>query len=170
MHRRLSAALLPLLAVAVSAACSKTEAPPPSPSPYAPPPTTAAAVKVVDIEVGRAVDMDKRISDKTDSFKPTETIYVSVATEGSSPGATLAAHWTYQDGQVVKHDDTSVAPSSTVVRARAVMYCSREISLVRMLESSSRASAAMVTSRSARRMFACSESTCGGPSNGRDSP
>ena len=111
MHRRLRAALLPLLALAVSTACSKPEAPPPSPSPYAPPPTTAAAVKVVDIEVGRAVDMDKRISDKTESFKPAETIYVSVATEGSSPGATLAAHWTYQDGQVVKHEETSVAPS-----------------------------------------------------------
>lgn len=111
MHRSLRAALLPFAALAVSTACSKAAAPPPSPSPYAPPPTMAAAVKVVDVEVGRAVDMDKRISDKTDSFKPTDTIYVSVATEGSSPGATLAAHWTYQDGQVVKHDETSVAPS-----------------------------------------------------------
>lgn len=110
MHRNARAALLPLLA-AVAVACSKPAAPPPSPSPYAPPPTTMASVRVVDVEVGRAVDMDKRISDKTDSFKPTDTIYVSVATEGSSPGATLAAHWTYQDGQVVKHDETSVAPS-----------------------------------------------------------
>lgn len=111
MHRSPRATLLPLLVLAVSAACSKAAAPPPSPSPYAPPPTTPAAVKVVDVEVGRAVDMDKRISDETDSFKPTDIIYVSVATEGSSPGATLAAHWTYQDGQVVKHDETSVAPS-----------------------------------------------------------
>jgi hypothetical protein len=110
MHRNARAALLPFLAV-VAIACSKAAPPPPSPSPYAPPPTTAAAVKVVDVEVGRALDMDKRISDKTDSFKPTDTIYVSVTTEGSSPGATLAAHWTYQDGQVVKHDETSVAPS-----------------------------------------------------------
>jgi hypothetical protein len=112
MHRNLRAALLPFLAV-VAMACSKAAPPPPSPSPYAAPPTTTAAVKVVDVEVGRAVDMDKRISDKTDSFKPTDTIYVSVATEGSSPGATLAAHWTYQDGQVVKHDETSVAPSGS---------------------------------------------------------
>jgi hypothetical protein len=111
MHRSPRATLLPLLVLAVSAACSKAAAPPPSPSPYAPPPTMAAAVKVVDVEVGRAVGVDKRISDETDSFKPTDTIYVSVATEGSSPGATLAAHWTYQDGQVVKHDEASVAPS-----------------------------------------------------------
>jgi|KBSSwiStaDraftv2_1062776.scaffolds.fasta_scaffold03598_14 hypothetical protein len=112
MHRSPRAALLPFLALAISAACSKeAAAPPPAVSPYAPPPTMAAAVKVVDIDVGRAVDMDKRISDKTDSFKPTDTIYVSVGTEGSSSGTTLAAHWTYQDGQVVKHDEASVAPS-----------------------------------------------------------
>ena len=113
MRRSTRAVLLPLVALGVAAACSKAAAPPPSPSPYAPPPTTAAAVKVTDIELGRAVGVDKRISDQTDSFKPTDTIYVSVATEGSSPGATLAAHWTYQDGQVVKHDETSVAPSGS---------------------------------------------------------
>jgi hypothetical protein len=71
----------------------------------------APSFKVMNIEVGRAVGADKRISDETDSFKPKDTIYVSVETEGTSPGARLAAHWTYQDGQVVKHDETSIAPS-----------------------------------------------------------
>ena len=112
MHRSVRTALLPFLAVAVATACSKAAPPEPSPSPYALPTTApASAVRVVDIEVGRALDADKRVSDKTDSFKPTDTIYVSVETEGASPGARLAAHWTYQDGQVVKHDETSVAPS-----------------------------------------------------------
>ena len=111
MHRSVRAALLPLFAVAVSIACSKASPPEPSPSPYALPPAAAPALKVTAIEVGRALDADKRISDKSDSFKPTDTIYVSVETEGTSPGARLAAHWTYQDGQVVKHDETSVAPS-----------------------------------------------------------
>lgn len=111
MRRTMRAGLLPFFALAIAIACSKAAAPPPSPSPYAPPPTTAAALKVVDVEVGRAVDMDKRITDETDTFKPADTIYVSVTTEGASPGARLAAHWTYQDGQVVKHDETSVAPS-----------------------------------------------------------
>jgi hypothetical protein len=71
----------------------------------------APSFKVMNIEVGRAVGADKRISDETDSFKPKDTIYVSVETEGTSPGARLAAHWTYQDGQVVKDDETSIAPS-----------------------------------------------------------
>ena len=111
MHRSVRTALLPFLAVAVSIACSKAAPPEPSPSPYALPTMAAPPFQVVSIEVGRALDAAKRISDKTDSFKPTDTIYVSVDTEGTSPGARLAAHWTYQDGQVVKHDETSIAPS-----------------------------------------------------------
>jgi hypothetical protein len=111
MHRSVRTALLPFLAVAVGVACSKAAPPEPSPSPYALPTMAAPPFQVVSIEVGRALDAAKRISDKTDSFKPTDTIYVSVDTEGTSPGARLAAHWTYQDGQVVKHDETSIAPS-----------------------------------------------------------
>ena len=111
MHRNVRKALLPFLAVAAAVACSKSAPPEPAPSPYALPTLAPSMLKVTDVEVGRALDADKRISDKTDSFKPTDTIYVSVVTEGTSPGARLAAHWTYQDGQVVKHDETSVAPS-----------------------------------------------------------
>ena len=111
MHRYTRVALLPFLALGIAIGCSKPAPPAASPSPFAPPPTAAAALKVVDVELGRAVDMDKRISDKTDSFKPADTIYVSIATDGSTSGARLAAHWTYQDGQVVKHDELSVAPS-----------------------------------------------------------
>ena len=111
MHRNVRRALLPFLAVAVSIACSKAAPPEPSPSPYALPTMAAPSFKVMNIEVGRAVGADKRISAETDSFKPKDTIYVSVETEGTSPGARLAAHWTYQDGQVVKDDETSIAPS-----------------------------------------------------------
>jgi hypothetical protein len=111
MTRSTRRGLLPLLALAATLACSKAEAPP-SPAPYTPPPTMAAApLKVTDVEVGRTLDADKKISDKTDTFKPTDTIYVSVSTEGSSPGAKLAAHWTYKDGQLVKHDETTIAPA-----------------------------------------------------------
>jgi hypothetical protein len=111
MHRYARASLLSSLALGVALSCSKAAPPPPSPSPYAAPPTAAAAVRVTEIELGRALDADNRISDKTDSFKPQDTIYVSVTTEGASPGARLAAHWTYQDGQVVKHDETTLAPT-----------------------------------------------------------
>src|SRR5688572_21974949 len=111
MQRYTRAALLPFFALGIAVGCSKPAPPPPSPSPFVPPPTVAAAVRVTDIELGRAVDMDKRISDKTDSFKPADTIYVSIATDGASPGARLAAHWTYQDGQLVKHDEITISPT-----------------------------------------------------------
>jgi len=112
MHGSTRRTLLPFLALAVTLACSKASAPP-SPSPYALPLTTVATpVKVTDVDVGRALDADKKISDKTDTFKPTDTIYVSVATEGSSPGAKLAAHWTFKDGQVIKDEDRSIAPKA----------------------------------------------------------
>ena len=100
------------LALALAAACSKSEAPPPSPY-MAPPTTVAAAIKVTDIELGRALGADKRITDKTDSFKPNETIYLSITTEGSSPSARITADWTYQDGQAVKHDEVVIAPAGT---------------------------------------------------------
>ena len=113
MHGSTSVRLLPFLALALTLACSKAEAPPAA-SPSAPPPTLATApLKVTDVEVGRALDAEKRISDRTDTFKPTDTIYVSIATEGTSPGAKLAAHWTYKDGQLVKHDESTIAPTGT---------------------------------------------------------
>jgi len=116
MHATARRTLLPFLALAVTVACSKAEAPP-SPSPYALPPATtmATALKVTDVDLGRAIDAEKKISDKTDSFKPADTIYVSVTTDGTSPGATLAAHWTYKEGQLVKHDEAPIAPTGKAV-------------------------------------------------------
>jgi hypothetical protein len=59
------------------------------------------------------MDADKKISDKTETFKPTDTIYVSVTTEGSSAAAKVTAHWTYKDGQVIKDEEKSIAPTGT---------------------------------------------------------
>ena len=103
--------LLPFLALALTLACSKAAAPP-SPSPYALPPTTAAMpVKVTDVDLGRALDADKKISDKTDTFKPADTIYISVATEGSSPNSRISAHWTFKNGQTISQEEKPVAPT-----------------------------------------------------------
>ena len=69
-----------------------------------------AAVKVSSIDVGRTVGSAKSIADKTDTFAKTDTIYSSVATEGSG-NATLKARWTFQDGQVVDESTQSTAPT-----------------------------------------------------------
>ncbi len=75
------------------------------------PPAAESGMKVTDITVGRSVGADKTITDKTESFKPSDTFYVSVKTEGSAPSATLTARWTYQDGQVVNESTQTIAPT-----------------------------------------------------------
>lgn len=71
------------------------------------------AVRFVDAELGRAVGGDRRITDPTDEFGPNDTIYLSVATEGRASSATLAARWTYQDGQEVDRSETTIAPDGS---------------------------------------------------------
>ena len=74
-------------------------------------PAVQTGVKVTQIDVGRSVTADKTIAEKTDSFRPADTFYVSVKTDGSGPSATLTARWTYQDGQVVDESRQNITPT-----------------------------------------------------------
>ena len=74
--------------------------------------TTVAAVRVTDVTLGRSIGGDKSITDRTESFRPNDTIYASVATEGSAPSATLRARWTFEDGQVVDETTQTIAPNT----------------------------------------------------------
>jgi hypothetical protein len=69
-------------------------------------------VRVTDVTLGRAVGADKAITDRTDTFRPNDTIYISVATEGTATNATLRARWTFEDGQVVDESTRTIAPNS----------------------------------------------------------
>lgn len=71
----------------------------------------AAGVRVTEIDLGRSLAPDKGIADKTSEFRPSDTIYLSVETDGTSPQATLLTRWTYQDGQVVKELSETIAPT-----------------------------------------------------------
>ena len=101
---------LSLAALLTGAACrGKADAPPTTSTP---PATTATALAVSGIDVGRTLNPDKTIGDNTATFKPMDTIYVSVATNGTSSGANLSARFTYgADGQVVKDESRQIAPS-----------------------------------------------------------
>jgi hypothetical protein len=87
----------------VAAACNKNSAN-----------TTAgtAGVRVTDVTLGRSVGGDKAVTDRTESFKPGDTIYASVATEGSAPSATLRAKWLFEDGQLVDESTRAIAPTN----------------------------------------------------------
>lgn len=72
-------------------------------APVAAPAAPAAAsesLKVGSVTLGSAVGSDKKVAKAKTAFAPGEkTIYASVATEGTTAGATLNAKWTFQDGE-----------------------------------------------------------------------
>ena len=100
------------LAAAATAGCKKDAPPPAQGEASAPAPAPAAApFSVSSIEVGKGIGADKRISAPGTTFKPKDTIYVSVLTEGAAPSKTIAARWTFEDGQLVKEGTESIAPT-----------------------------------------------------------
>src|ERR1043166_8090805 len=110
-HRQTLLLLGVILLFVVLAACGKSEPPPaqqatapkPSPPPAAPAttPSAVSAVKVTALELGNQLGANKRVTEQKTSFAPSDTIYVSVPTDGAAQNATLTARWTYQDGQLV---------------------------------------------------------------------
>ena len=63
------------------------------------------------VDVGKAINADKHVASPTTTFGRRDTIYASVVTEGAAPSKTVAAKWTYQDGQVVKEQSEAIAPT-----------------------------------------------------------
>lgn len=103
---------LSLAALIAGAACrGKAESPA---TESVPPPVTApgnASLSVARIDLGKSLNPDKTIGAPATAFAPTDTIYVSVATTGTSSGSTLAARFTYgSDGQLVKEESRQIAP------------------------------------------------------------
>ena len=100
--KRYASVLVSFLWIGAFSACSASK-----------PAAVQAGVKVTDIDVGRSVTGDKTIAERTDSFRPGDTFYLSVRTEGSGPSATLTARWTYEDGQVVDESTQNIAPTGS---------------------------------------------------------
>lgn len=107
MHtsRYIGAAILALtLSTVLSTACNKSAGTGGTTA-------TPTGVRVAHIDLGRSLTAEKTIGGTTDSFKPNDTIYASVATEGAAPSTTLKARWTFQDGQVVNESSQTIAPT-----------------------------------------------------------
>lgn len=126
IQRSHQATLVVALASAFAlSACGKKEepappAPPPAstpapaPAPSTPPPAATPAaepVTVTSVDLGN----DEKVSAPTTSFAPKDTIYAAVKTTGSAPMATLAAKWSYQDGQTVSESSQPLAPNGASV-------------------------------------------------------
>ena len=78
---------------------------------------TTDELRVTDTDLGRSIGTDRRVNDADDSdeFGPSDTIYLSVDTEGTASGATLTARWTYEDGQVVDESSQTISPTGATV-------------------------------------------------------
>jgi hypothetical protein len=68
----------------------------------------APSLDVTDVALGRSIGPDNRVVEEIGDFGPTDTIYATVETEGTGSG-TLAARWTFEDGQVVDEGSQSVS-------------------------------------------------------------
>lgn len=79
-------------------------------TPVAPAPAPQEAVSLASIDLGSAVGADQKVTTATTTFNPKDSIYAAVSTTGSG-NATIAVKWTYQDGQTVKEDSKSIAPT-----------------------------------------------------------
>ncbi len=116
-NRRLVPLLLLLPAVAVG--CKQRQEPAPPVGEAAVP--APAAVQVASFDLGKAVGPDMKVVAPSTSFGVRDTIYVSIATTGSSAAATLATRWTFQDGQVVHEDSRTIAPTGPAVTEFHIM-------------------------------------------------
>lgn len=103
-----------LAAVAALGACGGGDsdaAPADTPPPAAP----AEAVRVTEVNVGNAIGTDKRVTSPSAELRPSDTIYASVATEGSASNVQLTARWTFEDGQVVDETSQTISPTGSAV-------------------------------------------------------
>lgn len=78
-----------------------------------------STLSVIDIDMGRHVDAERKISDKTDDFAPTDTIYGSVHTSGTARNGAVTGRWTFQDSTVI---DEKTDPVTTQGDARTVFF------------------------------------------------
>jgi hypothetical protein len=90
------------LALAVVGGCQQRETPEPRAR-------AAEQADATDLDLGRSIGADKKIADKTRSFRPTDTIYASIDTKGASAGTPVGVVWKYQDGQIVHTESTTIA-------------------------------------------------------------
>ena len=91
-------------------ACSKPEDAP-KPAPQAAAPKPPVAFHVTRIDLGNAIGADKKVAAPSVAFKPHDTIYASILSEGAAASASLGVRWTFEDGQVVSESTQTIAPT-----------------------------------------------------------
>ena len=70
-------------------------------------------LRVTSIQLGRSLNADNTIASHTTTFKPDETIYLSVATSGAGSG-TMSVRWTFA-GHLVDEPKRAVSSRNIAV-------------------------------------------------------
>lgn len=73
-------------------------------------PVEPGKLHVSMVMIGKGLGPDERISEPTLRFAPTDTVYVSVATEGTPPSSTLTAKVTFPTGKVKDSVSKTIQP------------------------------------------------------------
>ena len=78
-----------------------------------------APIRVMSLDLGRSIDADMRINDglSADEFAPSDTIFASVATEGTLGNAIVTARWTSPTGEVLSESARAISPTRATVVA-----------------------------------------------------
>jgi len=63
--------------------------------------SASRTLSLVAVDMGRHLDARRKVSDATDDFSPSDTIFASVHTTGNVANAPVAARWTFQDGSTI---------------------------------------------------------------------
>src|SRR5688572_9345002 len=65
-------------------------------------------LRVSNVMIGRQIGPGNRITEPTFQFAPQDTVYVSVATEGTGGATDLTAAWRSQDGKILQKSSAPV--------------------------------------------------------------
>jgi hypothetical protein len=79
-------------------------------------------VHVVGVDLGRAVDAGAHVTDATDTFAPTDTVYASVRTKGSSPKTVLGVRWKNAMGDEINGNNLVVRPTGDTATLFTLRY------------------------------------------------
>jgi len=75
------------------------------------PPLPPGKVRVSNVMIGKRLGPQNRISEPTLRFAPTDTVFLSIATEGKPDSATLAVKFTFPTGKVQDSTSTTIKPT-----------------------------------------------------------
>ena len=117
---RATALTLAGVSVLTLGACKKSEEAKMADSPASAVPvpvdTTPKALEVGDVDMGRHIGPDQKITDKTDDFVAKDTIYAAVDTKNAGT-AKLTARWNSEDGKVVHEETKNITPTGDATTA-----------------------------------------------------